>query len=333
MLKVLETCELVAKEAEIKIDLNCAKELANKIYQDIADDNLSFALYSASSVHPQEKNDKTADWIFVIDTLNFCFWSRGKKQWRVTWQGETYTGYFGLCAAIKRAIEEGIDMTNPAVYSNLTFDELCHILRSDDDTQLQLLNERHQCLLESGKVLIEKFGGSFVNCIREANQSAQKLLEIIVTNFSHFKDEAVYQNIMVALYKRAQILIGDLWSCFEGTGLGEFSDIDTITMFADYRVPQVLCYFGVLQYPDSLLMKLLDDEILENGSKDEVEIRATSVVAVARVNDFIQVLLKSNNKTQTCNSILIDQYLWTYRRKRAKYLECIPYHKTPTIYY
>lgn len=75
------------------------------------------------------------------------------------------------------------------------------------------------------------------------------------------------------------------------------------------------------------------DEILENGSKEEVEIRATSVVAVARVNDFIQVLLKSNNKTQTCNSILIDQYLWTYRRKRAKYLECIPYHKTPTIYY
>lgn len=37
--------------------------------------------------------------------------------------------------------------------------------------------------------------GSFVNCIREANQSAQKLLDIIVTNFSHFKDEAVYQNI------------------------------------------------------------------------------------------------------------------------------------------
>lgn len=31
MLKVLETCELVAKEAEIKIDLNCAKELANKV--------------------------------------------------------------------------------------------------------------------------------------------------------------------------------------------------------------------------------------------------------------------------------------------------------------
>lgn len=39
----------------------------------------------------------------------------------------------------------------------------------------------------------------------------------------------------VALYKRAQILIGDIWACFHGEGLGHFTDIDTITMFADYR--------------------------------------------------------------------------------------------------
>lgn len=41
--------------------------------------------------------------------------------------------------------------------------------------------------------------------------------------------------ISVAFYKRAQILIADIWACFEGQGLGNFSDIDTITMFADYR--------------------------------------------------------------------------------------------------
>lgn len=127
------------------------------------------------------------------------------------------------------------------------------------------------------------------------------------------------------------------------------------------RVPQVLCYFGVLQYPDELLVKLVDGQyhcyvvpsflnskflssfntllfrisgiILENGSKDEVEIRATSVVAVAKINDFVQQKLKENNKTNKCNCILIDQYLWTYRRNRARYLDCIPFHKTLTIYY
>ena len=39
----------------------------------------------------------------------------------------------------------------------------------------------------------------------------------------------------VAFYKRAQILIADIWACFEGQGLGYFYDINYLTMFADYR--------------------------------------------------------------------------------------------------
>lgn len=36
--------------------------------------------------------------------------------------------------------------------------------------------------------------GDFVNCIIEANHSAQKLLEIISENFSYFRDESIYNN-------------------------------------------------------------------------------------------------------------------------------------------
>jgi hypothetical protein len=36
----------------------------------------------------------------------------------------------------------------------------------------------------------------------------------------------------VRLYKRAQILVADLWACFNGEEFGEFHDIDKITMFA-----------------------------------------------------------------------------------------------------
>ena len=66
---------------------------------------------------------------------------------------------------------------------------------------------------------------------------------------------AVYFGL-VALYKRAQILVGDIWACCGGTGYGAFSDIDTITAFADYRVPQLLSWFDVLQYSDSLMNSL-----------------------------------------------------------------------------
>ena len=41
--------------------------------------------------------------------------------------------------------------------------------------------------------------------------------------------------ISVSFYKRAQILVADIWACFEGKDLGAFDDIDSITMFADYR--------------------------------------------------------------------------------------------------
>jgi hypothetical protein len=41
--------------------------------------------------------------------------------------------------------------------------------------------------------------------------------------------------IPVSFWKRAQILVADIWACFEGKGLGTFHDIDSLTMFADYR--------------------------------------------------------------------------------------------------
>ena len=34
-------------------------------------------------------------------------------------------------------------------------------------------------------------------------------------------------------------MVADLWAAFRGRSYGAFADIDSITMFADYRVPQV----------------------------------------------------------------------------------------------
>ena len=60
----------------------------------------------------------------------------------------------------------------------------------------------------------------------------------------------------MCLYKRVQILIADIWSCFEGDGLGHFYDINKLTMFADYRVPQALLALGVMTYSNDLAGEL-----------------------------------------------------------------------------
>lgn len=183
-----------------------------------------------------------------------------------------------------------------------------------------------------GACLSEKFEGSFENCVKQCLNSAKKLLSIIIENFECFRDEAEYKGQKVALYKRAQILIGDIWACFNGEGLGFFYDIDEITMFADYRVPQTLLYFGVLKYDDRLSERLKKNEIMENGEEDEVEIRGCSIDAVETIVENVKEKLPSD---KVVNSVLVDHFLWDFRRKNAQEIleKVLPFHKTYSIYY
>lgn len=137
---------------------------------------------------------------------------------------------------------------------------------------------------------------------------------------------------LVSFYKRAQILIGDIWACFEGKDAGEFNDIDTLTMFADYRIPQVLYSFGAIRYSDHLLSLLRNGQLLEYGCEEEVEIRSSSIWSVEEAVKKLQ--LKQNELPCKVNSILIDFCLWDYRRLNALEIDtCVPFHKVRSIYY
>ena len=50
--------------------------------------------------------------------------------------------------------------------------------------------------------------------------------------FPCFKDEMSFEGKTIRFYKRAQILVADLWACFGGESYGRFEDINEITMFA-----------------------------------------------------------------------------------------------------
>lgn len=216
-----------------------------------------------NSSHIVASDPRAINWVFLVDTLNFCFWTPGHDATK--WKVDGQTGYFGLCAAISRAIAEGIDFTNPAFYSKITIEKLSHILRSDDGfTICPLITERVECLHQVGLKLIEKFNGNFENCVKSCEHSAEKLLYLIVEDFECFKDEATYNGQRVQILKRAQILVGDIWACFRGEGLGRFDDLEKITMFADYRVPQVLVHFGALEYSDEMMATLRAGEFYFN---------------------------------------------------------------------
>lgn len=50
--------------------------------------------------------------------------------------------------------------------------------------------------------------------------------------------------------------MADTWSVLEGKGDGSFGDISSLTIFADYRIPQVLVHLKAMKYSEELMKKL-----------------------------------------------------------------------------
>ena len=63
-------------------------------------------------------------------------------------QDETYTGYLAMCAAINRALEDGIPLTEPRYFATVDLASLRAALVGDNNVQIPLLEERLRCLHE-----------------------------------------------------------------------------------------------------------------------------------------------------------------------------------------
>ncbi|KAA0713680.1 Queuosine salvage protein [Triplophysa tibetana] len=283
---------------------------------------------------PPPDSDEAVNWVFVTDTMNFSFWpDKEEEQCEVKCRGNNYRGYMSLCAAVTRAMDEGVPITSPSYFSQITEAKLAHVLRSDTTTPMPMLKERHQVLTEAGRVLLER-GGSFRKFMSHCENDAEKMVKYIVQNIPSYRDEAIYEGKRISLYKRAQILVADFWGIMEARGEGNIPNLDCLTMFADYRVPQGLVYLGALRYSDGLMETLKNGELLSSGERREVEIRGCSIWCVERIQHHLWNLVEQRDgKKCHINSALIDFYLWAYAKKHHKEMAHIPIHHTRCIYY
>lgn len=123
--------------------------------------------------------------------------------------------------------------------------------------------------------LWQRYGSSAVNLVSAAEGSAARLVNILARDFACFRDEHIYEGRTkpVRFLKRAQILVADLWACFNGESYGEFHDIDKITIFADYRIPQILISLGALYCSPTVAAAIKDKQLLESGGRWEMQLR------------------------------------------------------------
>ncbi|CAO3564222.1 unnamed protein product [Mortierella alpina] len=361
---VVESAEFIHNHSKhVSIPKDGINHGAAKIFEAMKKTHYDTSKWKEHPLNPKECNASTVDWIFLVDLLNFSFWSEididdtgvpHPDRYRVSFKGVGYTGYWSMVAAINRALEEGIPITTPSFFASeeqLPDAEIARIFRSDTKEQIPLLQDRIRVIREAGRVLVEKFGGNFANCINQAEGSALKLVDIVTSNFSSFRDEAEFCGRKVQIFKRAQILVADLWACFQNEGYGKFTDIDKITMFADYRVPQALYHFHCLQYSPELLQVLDRGQMLPNGSELEVEIRGNSIWAVELIRKRILELIQEKQtlaaesaeskdqvpKMMTVNAILIDFFIWDFAKAAQLDLTLgqrpVKVHRTRSVFY
>jgi len=77
--------------------------------------------------------------------------------------------------------------------------------------------------------------------------------------------------------------VADLWAAFDGQTWGEFDDIDKITMFADYRVPQILNSLGCLGYSPLLDHAIRKKKMIESGHAWEIQLRGEIKLGCTRL--------------------------------------------------
>ncbi|KAH0605525.1 uncharacterized protein H6S33_004747 [Morchella sextelata] len=332
--KVLESALYIFDNSiDVALDRDCVMQAAETIYDAMQKKAYGTSTWSEHELHPQEKNEDTLNFIFTMDVLNFSFWSglEDEKRFSVDYGGKRYTGYWSLVALLRRALDEGIPITCPYFWVDHTIcsdDLLAHVFRSATDEQIPLLQERIDCLREAG----ERYDGRFANCVKEANGSAAALVVLLGDEFTCFRDEHKFEGRRVNIYKRAQILAADIWACFNKKSYGHFTDIDTITMFADYRVPVILHALGCLLYSPPLEAHIKAKKLLDTGHPWEVQLRGTSIWCVELIRRQIQKMHPETGNH--INAILIDFYLYDTAKEMERNNEkMIPHHRTRSIWY
>lgn len=273
--------------------------------------------------HFFDGTERTVNWILVLDAVNFCFWSeRNQQRWSIEYKGERLNGYLAEAAALTRAVEEGMPLWDASYLSTISSEDVATIFRGEQT--IPLFEQRLQHMREVGRVLLERYDGQFTRAIEQVNGSAVQLALLLARQFPSFNDVALYRTHMVRFLKRAQICVADLYNAFGGKSWGAFDDIDQLTVFADYKLPQVLRHYGVLEYEPTLAERVDKQELIEAGSEEEIEIRAATIWACELLRRAMQ------SWGYTITAAQIDLRLWLLGQQSDNMK---PYHRTLTIFY
>lgn len=239
---------------------------------------------------------------------DYCLWGEPK------WEIDTPNGKLDGTYAIIYLIINRFKADNPF---NMSFDEFKELLKGN--VEIPLLNDRYANLVQTNDFL-KNCGKDFYEIIKNMHTD-NILLEFISNHFPYFKDEAEYHNHKIYFYKRAQLLTSDLLHIME-IKCGIKTEYSNLIGCADYKIPQVMRCYGMLEFDQSLAEKIDRKQELPKNSLEEIEIRANDL-------EVINYIYEKTDKKYT--RMDINNFIWLLGQDKSKMTK--PYHRTLTNQY
>ncbi len=321
MQEILESIKPAINSSKlIKINSRAIDDFVNSL----KDSDFEQSEFNSDTVISSNKQEDHIGYMIVYNTINFCYW--GEPKWTIKYKNEYYDGCAGLTRALVSAINDSYPLLDPNYLADLPEKDLANILKGN--IEIPLFQERLLLLRSLGKSMKKNFNNSWIKVLEKGNYDAVDIVKTLVKYFPDvFKDEAEYNGHLVKFYKRAQLIPAYVAHDITKLGLTEIkiSNVDKITAFADYKVPQILRKLGIIKYADELSSKVDNLIELSAGSNEEIEIRAFTIKAID------EMTRKAKIKFKQANAANIDGIIWF--KGQVKSSDDKPYHRTKTIWY
>ena len=289
----------------VKINYNMIDNMINQIKNSSVDYWLDSNPYNLMNMDIS----KIINFLFIYHTVgDYCFW--GDPKWEVKTEIGTMDGSYAIMYLILNRFKSNNDF-------EISFDEFKSLLKGN--VAIPLLEDRYQNLVKMNEFIKLK-NQSFYELIKELNIDSD-LFEFIFNNLDYFKDVSNYDGKEILFYKRAQLLTSDILHVREKKENAKV-DYSHLIGCADYKIPQVMRCYGMLEFSDSLCEKVDNKIELSEGSLEEIEIRANTLKVI---NYIYEKLNKEYSRMD------INDFIWLLGQDKSKMTK--PYHRTLTKHY
>jgi len=275
-------------------------------------------------VFPEADDETFIDFLGVGNAINFCFTDPVTKQKYATeYLGTQWSGAFGMWAALKRALEEGIELLNPLYLEDLGENEAGYIFRGSPP--LPMLGHRVACLQTAGIAMRYYFGGSysmfFRGCKFRAFDDGKGIVEKLAEHDPFWWDASPHKptQTLLQFHKRANLfpMMYQGRALASGGKLRPIIDAEDITPPADYELPKALRHLGILVYGADLALAVDSGQLIPEDSEWEQEIRAQTVRAMLKLCEVLGKPIAA-----------VDYQVWSSGKQSS-----LPHHLTRTIAY